>query len=80
MIRSCWRKVHLYKESFLHASFLSIDDHVGLVGTSNIDIRSFVLNAEHTLVICDPGMTGQLKAEQTRYLANCRSLNLMQWP
>lgn len=72
-------KVHLYRGSFLHAKFLTIDDHIGLVGTSNMDIRSFVLNAEHILVIYDPGMTGRLKAEQQRYIANCRSLDLKQW-
>jgi cardiolipin synthase len=72
-------KVHLYQKNFLHAKFLTIDDHIGLVGTSNMDIRSFVLNAEHILVIHDPGMTSRLKTEQQRYIANCRSLDLQQW-
>ncbi|QIO34894.1 cardiolipin synthase [Bradyrhizobium sp. 1(2017)] len=72
-------KVHLYQTSFLHAKLLTIDDHIGLVGTSNMDIRSFVLNAEHILVIHDPGMTGRLKTEQSRYISNCRSLDLQQW-
>ncbi len=71
--------IHLYQKSFLHAKFLTIDDHIGLVGTSNMDIRSFVLNAEHVLVIHDPDMTGRLKTEETRYIANCRSLDLQQW-
>jgi cardiolipin synthase A/B len=44
-----------------------------------MDIRSFVLNAEHILVIHDPGMTSRLKVEQQRYIANCRSLDLQQW-
>jgi cardiolipin synthase A/B len=48
---------------------VTIDDHIGLVGTSNMDIRSFVLNAEHILVIHDPGMTSRLKTEQRRYIA-----------
>jgi hypothetical protein len=26
-----------------------------------------------------PGMTNRLKAEQQRYIANCRSLDLPQW-
>jgi cardiolipin synthase A/B len=69
-------KVHLYQKSFLHAKFLTVDDHIGLVGTSNMDIRSFVLNAEHILVIPD----GRLIAEQRRYIANCRSLNLQPAP
>jgi cardiolipin synthase len=44
-----------------------------------MDIRSFVLNAEHLLVIHDSGMTSRLKAEQQRYIANSRSLDLKQW-
>jgi len=72
-------KVHLHRKSFLHAKFLTIDDHIGLVGTTNMDIRSFVLNTEHILVIHDPGMTSRLKTEQRRYIANCRSLDLEQW-
>jgi cardiolipin synthase A/B len=71
--------VHLYRKNFLHAKFLTIDDSLGLVGTSNMDIRSFVLNAEHILVIHDPGMTSRLQAEQQRYIADCRSLDLQQW-
>jgi cardiolipin synthase len=72
-------RVHLYQYGFLHAKFLTFDDSIGLVGTSNMDIRSFVLNAEHILVIRDPGMTSRLKSEHQRYIANCRSLELEQW-
>ena len=72
-------KVHLYRKNFLHAKLLTIDDSIGLVGTSNMDIRSFVLNAELVLVIHDPGMTSRLQFEQQRYIANCRSLDLQQW-
>jgi cardiolipin synthase len=72
-------KVHLYQKNFLHAKFLTVDDSIGLVGTSNMDIRSFVLNAEHILVIYDTSTTSRLKAEQQRYIANCRSLDLQHW-
>ena len=72
-------KVHLYQKSFLHAKFLTIDDSIGLVGTSNMDIRSFVLNAELMLVIQDPGTTSRLHSEQQRYIADSRSLDLKQW-
>jgi cardiolipin synthase len=71
--------IHLYQKSFLHAKLMTIDDSISLVGTSNMDIRSFVLNAEHILVIHDPGTTSRLKAEQQRYIANSRSLDPQQW-
>jgi cardiolipin synthase len=72
-------KVYLYRKNFLHAKFLTIDDSIGLVGTSNMDIRSFVANAELLLVIHNNHMTNRLQAEQERCIVNCRSLDLQQW-
>jgi cardiolipin synthase len=72
-------RIHLYGKNFLHAKHLSIDDSVALIGSSNLDIRSFVLNAEVMLVLYDPGVTAGLAAEQERYFANSRSLPLVAW-
>jgi len=72
-------KIHLYRQNFLHAKHLSIDDDIALIGTSNMDIRSFVLNAELVLVIYDRGVTSQLRTEQERYFSNCCLLTLEEW-
>jgi cardiolipin synthase len=72
-------KLHLYRQNFLHAKYLSIDTDIALIGTSNMDIRSFVLNAELLLVIYDAGVTSLLHAEQERYFSNCILLTLEQW-
>lgn len=72
-------KIHLYRQNFLHAKHLSVDDDIALIGTSNMDIRSFALNAELVLVIYDPGLTGRLRAEQERYFSNCCLLTLDAW-
>jgi cardiolipin synthase len=72
-------QVHLYRTNFLHAKHLSIDDSVALIGTSNLDIRSFALNAEVMLMIYDHGVTARLAAEQERYFANSRLLSLAEW-
>jgi cardiolipin synthase A/B len=71
--------LHLYRKNFLHAKHLSIDDSVALIGSSNLDIRSFALNAEVMLMIYDPGVVAQLAAEQERYYANSRLLTLAAW-
>lgn len=71
--------VHLYRGKFLHAKHLSVDDSVALIGTSNLDIRSFALNAEVMLMIYDRGVTAQLAAEQERYFANSRLMSLAEW-
>jgi cardiolipin synthase len=72
-------RIHLYGKNFLHAKHLSIDDSVALIGSSNLDIRSFVLNAEVMLVLYDPGVAARLLAEQERYFANSRSLPVGDW-
>ena len=50
-----------------------------MIGTSNLDIRSFALNAELMLLIYDAGVTAQLAAEQERYFADSRLLTLAAW-
>jgi cardiolipin synthase len=72
-------KIHVYEEKFLHAKHLSVDHSVAVIGTSNLDIRSFVLNAEVMLIIYDSGVTGELAAEQERYYANSRLLTDAVW-
>jgi cardiolipin synthase A/B len=71
--------IHLYRKNFLHAKHLSIDDSVALIGSSNLDIRSFALNAEVMLMIYDPGVVARLAAEQERYYTNSRLLTLAAW-
>jgi cardiolipin synthase A/B len=71
--------IHLYRRNFLHAKHLSIDDAVAMIGTSNLDIRSFVLNAELMLMIYDPAPVAQLRTEQERCYANCRLLTPGSW-
>jgi cardiolipin synthase len=71
--------VHVYQRRFLHAKHLSVDDRVALIGTSNLDIRSFALNAEVMLMIYDHDVTARLAAEQERYFADSRLLSLAEW-
>jgi cardiolipin synthase len=71
--------VHLYQTNFLHAKHLSVDNAVALIGSSNLDIRSFALNAEVMLVIYDRGVATRLRAEQERYHANSRLLTRAAW-
>jgi cardiolipin synthase len=72
-------RIHVYRKNFLHAKHLSIDDSVALIGTSNLDVRSFALNAEVMLMVYDSGVTARLAAEQERYFANSRLLTLTAW-
>ena len=53
--------------SFLHAKHMSIDDDIVVIGSSNLDIRSFALNSEVSVVIRDAEVAAELHAIQNRY-------------
>ncbi|HYT88377.1 MAG TPA: cardiolipin synthase [Gemmataceae bacterium] len=72
-------KIHLYQRRFLHAKHVSVDDSIALIGSSNMDIRSFRLNAEISLLIYDPQAAAQLHAVQDRYFSNSHLLTLEEW-
>jgi cardiolipin synthase len=71
--------LHLYREKFLHAKHLSVDDTVTVIGSSNMDIRSFVLNAEVSLVVYDRGVGAALRRQQERYFAASDLLRADAW-
>jgi len=72
-------QIHLYRPRFLHAKHLTIDNHIALVGSTNMDIRSFALNAEVNLLVYDPAVVQQLRAVQERYFANSERLDAAAW-
>ncbi len=71
--------IHLYQPRFLHAKHLTIDDHIVLIGSTNIDIRSFALNAEVNVLIYDGGVAEELRQVQERYFAAGRLLKAEEW-
>ncbi|HYZ73780.1 MAG TPA: cardiolipin synthase [Chthoniobacterales bacterium] len=72
-------QIHLYRPHFLHAKLLTIDDHIAMTGSTNMDIRSFALNAEINLLIYDRQVVEQLKAVQEDYFRNSDLLTREQW-
>ncbi len=72
-------KIHLYEPHFLHAKHLSIDGDLALIGSTNIDIRSFALNAEINMLIYDAEVVAMLRAVQDRYFAHSHELTAAEW-
>ena len=62
--------------SFLHAKHMSVDDDIVLIGSSNLDIRSFALNAELSVLIRDAGVAGELHRIQALYRVNADRVTL----
>jgi cardiolipin synthase len=71
--------IHLYEPRFLHAKHMTVDRSVALIGSTNIDIRSFALNAEASLLVYDAAVVRALEAVQARYLAASRPLEPERW-
>jgi cardiolipin synthase A/B len=71
--------IHLYQPRFLHAKHLSIDGHIVLIGSTNIDIRSFALNAEVNVLIYDSKVAAELRRVQEGYFAASKLLKAEEW-
>lgn len=67
--------IHEYVGGLLHAKTLTMDGEVTLIGSANIDRRSFDLNFENNILIADPGVTSAVRARQEDYLASSRPVN-----
>ena len=75
----CGVNIHLYRPHFLHAKHLSIDGDIAMIGSTNMDIRSFALNAEVNVLIYDPKVVAGLRAIQEKYFANSDALTAAEW-
>ncbi|MCX5732041.1 MAG: cardiolipin synthase [Deltaproteobacteria bacterium] len=72
-------KIHLYRPRFLHAKHISVDDDIAVIGSSNIDMRSFTLNEEAMVVFYDRGVVRDLKVIQERYFRDSDLLDPEVW-
>jgi len=72
-------EIHLYQERFLHAKHISVDGEIALIGSSNADVRSYLLNAEATLIVYGAETVRELNTHQERYIAKSELLRLSDW-
>lgn len=63
----------------LHSKLLLVDDHVGVVGSSNMDMRSFSLNFEVSLLVLGGAAVADMSSVVDRYLEDCTTLELRSW-
>lgn len=57
-------EVYFYdKKSFIHSKVITVDGEISMVGTANMDIRSFELNYEINTVIYDEETTKELEEQ-----------------
>ena len=69
-------KIHEYGAGLLHTKSMTVDGEVTLIGSANMDRRSFDLNYENNILLCDPAATAEMRARQEWYLADCRQITI----
>ena len=60
-------KIMLFHGGLLHSKTITVDNEFSLLGSVNLDMRSFWLNFEATLFIYDRSFTEQLRQVQKQY-------------
>ena len=73
-------KIWMYRRPFiLHSKSMTIDDEVAIIGSSNMDMRSFGLNMEITLLVRGEGFIRQMREVEAKYRNLSRELTLDEW-
>ena len=62
-------KIYEYEGGLLHTKSLTLDDEMTLIGSANMDRRSFELNYENNILLLDPTLTGDMCRLQQEYIA-----------
>jgi len=76
-------KIYEYEGGLLHAKTLTLDGEVTLMGSANMDRRSFELNYENNILFYDPELTIDMRQRQQEYITHSHPVyqdDVAQWP
>ena len=76
-------KIYEYVGGLLHTKSLTLDGEISLIGSANMDRRSFDLNYENNILFCDPALTTAVRGRQQEYVDRSKPVTLDQvraWP
>jgi cardiolipin synthase len=72
-----------FSDGLLHAKTLTVDGELSLIGSANMDRRSFELNYENNILLVDQGLTRQIRRRQKDHIScsePVRSEDVLAWP
>ena len=72
-------KIYHFEAGLLHTKSVLIDNKLALVGTVNMDLRSFLLNFEITVAVEDRNFANEVATLHENYLANSSVLDMQEW-
>jgi cardiolipin synthase len=62
-------RIFEFRPGLLHAKTMVVDRRVAMVGSANIDRRSFELNFENNILFDDPAFAAEIRARQDAFIA-----------
>ena len=73
-------EIYLYKKpQLVHEKFMAIDEEIGIIGSSNLDIRSFELNLECVVVVYNRTTARTLAKHHYELRENAHKVHLETW-
>jgi cardiolipin synthase len=75
--------IYEFEGGLLHTKSMTVDKDVTLIGSANMDRRSFDLNYENNILFCDQELTAAIQERQRAYLASSKKVEISdvrQWP
>ena len=72
-------RIFLYEKGFVHAKTMLADDNLSIVGSANMDYRSFDLNFEVNALLYSETITRQLAAAFENDLESSTEINATAW-
>jgi cardiolipin synthase len=76
-------KIYEYEGGLLHTKSLTVDGEITLIGSANMDRRSFELNYENNILFYDPALTGVMRKRQQDYITRSHPVTkeaVAAWP
>src|SRR5881394_940887 len=76
-------RIFEFEGGLLHTKSLTLDGEITLIGSANMDRRSFDLHYENNILFCDSALTAEMRRSQEAYLAQSHEVTaemVAQWP
>lgn len=72
-------RIFFYEKGFAHAKTMTFDSKVSIIGTANMDTRSFYINFEIAAVVYDEKLCAQVDESFLNDLKNCKEMTFREW-
>ncbi|MFO7843901.1 MAG: cardiolipin synthase [Bacteroidales bacterium] len=72
-------KIYRYKKGFVHAKSLLIDQNLSIIGSANMDYRSFDYNFEVNAIIYDHEFNTEIRNQFLKDLEESEQITLEEW-